>query len=99
VRFPTAVRLPASNLALEPTDGDVLVGGTPLRTIEVKSYRNAVGAVMQDDHLVTGSIADNICFFDPAFDMEWMIKCARRAGFHEEIMAMPMAYNSLVGDM
>jgi ATP-binding cassette subfamily B protein RaxB len=99
VRFPTAVRLPASNLALEPTDGDVLVGGTPLRTIEVKSYRNAVGAVMQDDHLVTGSIADNICFFDPAFDMEWMIECARRAGIHEEIMAMPMAYNSLIGDM
>src|SRR5438105_2213504 len=28
-----------------------------------------------------------------------MIECARRAGIHEEIMAMPMTYNSLIGDM
>ena len=44
-------------------------------------------------------VADNICFFDPAFDMEWLMECARRAGIHEEIMAMPMTYNSLIGDM
>jgi ATP-binding cassette subfamily B protein RaxB len=54
---------------------------------------------MQEDHLLSGSIADNICFFDPAFDHEWMIECAQLAGVHDEIMAMPMAYNSLIGDM
>ena len=42
---------------------------------------------------------DNICFFDSSFDQERMIHCARLAGIHEEIMAMPMTYNSLVGDM
>ena len=35
----------------------------------------------------------------PAFDEERMIRCAQLAGIHEEIMAMPMTYNSLVGDM
>ena len=64
-----------------------------------RAFREQVGAVMQDDQLLSGSIADNICFFDPNFDHEWMIACARAAGVHDEIMAMPMAYNSLIGDM
>ncbi len=84
---------------LEATAGDVEIDTIPLATIGLQSYREHVAAVMQDDHLVSGSIADNICFFDPAFDMEWMIECARRAGIHDEIMAMPMTYNSLIGDM
>ena len=54
---------------------------------------------MQEDQLLSGSIADNICFFDPSFDQERMIRCAQLAGIHEEIMAMPMTYNTLIGDM
>src|SRR6516164_5451431 len=84
---------------LEPTEGEVLIDGTPLSTIGPRAYREYVGAVMQDDQLLSGSIADNICFFDPSFDQERMIQCANLAGIHEEIMAMPMAYNSLIGDM
>jgi ATP-binding cassette, subfamily B, bacterial CvaB/MchF/RaxB len=84
---------------LEPTEGEVLIDGTPLSTIGPRAYREHVGAVMQDDQLLSGSIADNICFFDPSFNQEWMIRCAHLAGIHEEIMAMPMTYNSLIGDM
>lgn len=84
---------------LEPTAGEVVIDGTPLSLFGAQAYREHVAAVMQDDHLISGSIADNICFFDPAFEMEWMIECAQRAGIHEEIMAMPMTYNSLIGDM
>jgi hypothetical protein len=62
-------------------------------------YREQVAAVMQEDQLLSGSIADNICFFDPGFDHERMVLCAQTAGVHDEIMAMPMAYNSLIGDM
>jgi ATP-binding cassette subfamily B protein RaxB len=84
---------------LAPISGEVLVDGTPLSTLGAQAYREHVAAVMQDDHLISGSIADNICFFDPAFDMQWMIECARRAGIHDDIMTMPMTYNSLIGDM
>jgi ATP-binding cassette, subfamily B, bacterial CvaB/MchF/RaxB len=84
---------------LEPTEGEVLIDGTPLSTIGPRAYREYVGAVMQEDQLLSGSIADNICFFDPSFDHERMIQCAHLAGIHEEIMAMPMTYNSLIGDM
>ena len=84
---------------LEPTSGEVLVDGVPLSTIGARSYREQVGAVMQEDQLLSGSIADNICFFDPEFDERRMIRCAGLAGIHDEVMAMPMTYNSLVGDM
>src|SRR5829696_7805362 len=84
---------------LEPTTGEVLIDGAPLPTIGARAYREQVAAVMQEDQLLSGSIADNICFFDPEFDEERMTRCAALAGIHDEIMAMPMTYNSLVGDM
>jgi ATP-binding cassette subfamily B protein RaxB len=84
---------------LEPTSGEILIDGVALSTIGPRAYREQVGAVMQEDQLLSGSIADNICFFDPSFDQERMIACAQLAGIHDEIMAMPMTYNSLIGDM
>jgi ATP-binding cassette subfamily B protein RaxB len=84
---------------LEPTSGEVLVDGVPLATFGARPYREQVAAVMQEDQLLSGSIADNICFFDPDFDEDRMIRSARLAGIHDEIMMMPMTYNSLVGDM
>ena len=54
---------------------------------------------MQDDVLFSGSLAENIHFFDHTPDMEWTEECARRAGIHDEITAMPMGYRSMVGDL
>jgi ATP-binding cassette subfamily B protein RaxB len=84
---------------LEPTHGDVLIDGIPLSSVGARAYREQIGAVMQEDQLLSGSIADNICFFDPSFDQQRMIECAQLARIHDEIMAMPMTYNSLIGDM
>ena len=84
---------------LEPTHGEVLIDGMPLPAMGVRAYREQVAAVMQEDQLLSGSIADNICFFDPSFDEGHMIACARLAEIHDEIMTMPTTYNSLIGDM
>jgi ATP-binding cassette subfamily B protein RaxB len=84
---------------LDPSEGEVLIDGIPLATLGPQAYREQVGAVMQEDQLLSGSIADNISFFDADFDPNWMVECARLAGIHDEIMAMPMTYNSLIGDM
>jgi len=65
---------------LEPTSGEVLIDGAPLPTIGARAYREQVAAVMQEDQLLSGSIADNICFFDPEFDQERMTRCAGLAG-------------------
>jgi ATP-binding cassette subfamily B protein RaxB len=84
---------------IEPTSGEVLIDGIPLSGIGVKAYREQTAAVMQEDELLSGAIADNICFFDSAFDQQRMFQCAQIAGIHDDLMAMPMTYNSLVGDM
>jgi len=84
---------------LQPTSGEVLVDGLPLNTLGVRVYREQIAAVMQEDQLLSGSIAENISFFATPVDEEWMIKCARMACIHNEILKMPMAYNSLIGDM
>jgi ATP-binding cassette, subfamily B, bacterial CvaB/MchF/RaxB len=84
---------------LPPTDGDVLVDGQPLHSFGIQAYRRAATAVMQDDQLMSGSIADNVAFFDPAPDLEWIKECATIAAIHADIMRMPMGYNTLTGDM
>src|SRR5471032_3161233 len=54
---------------------------------------------MQDDQLFAGSIADNVSLFDPAPDQAAIEHFARLAAVHDDIVAMPMAYNTLIGDM
>ena len=84
---------------LEPTSGEVLVDGVPLSGIGIRAYREQIAAVMQEDELLSGTVADNICFFDSGFDQQRMYQCAQLAGIHDDLMAMPMTYTSLVGDM
>jgi ATP-binding cassette subfamily B protein RaxB len=84
---------------LEPTAGEILVGGIKLQQLGLANYRSIVGAVMQDDQLFAGSIADNISFFDPAPDQERIEACARSAAIEPEIVAMTMGYGTLVGDI
>jgi len=84
---------------LEPTEGEILVGGLPLRQLGLSSYRKLIGTVMQDDQLFAGSIADNICFFEAQPDQARIRECARLAAIHDEIMKMPMTYYTLIGDI
>lgn len=84
---------------LEPTEGEVLFGGIDIRKLGLDTYRQWVGTVMQDDQLFAGSIVDNISFFDPEVAMERVVAAAQMAAIHEDIMRMPMGYQSLVGDM
>ncbi|MHB1056828.1 MAG: peptidase domain-containing ABC transporter [Rhodanobacter sp.] len=84
---------------LEPTEGEVRFGGIDIRKIGLSSYRCWIGAVMQDDQLFAGSITDNISFFDADAVPIRVEAAARLAAIHDDIMAMPMGYQSLVGDM
>jgi ATP-binding cassette, subfamily B, bacterial CvaB/MchF/RaxB len=84
---------------LQPTSGEVFIDGIPLKTLGVRPFRDQVAAVMQDDQLLSGTIADNISFFANSRDDEWMRDCAQMAGIHDDVLRMPMAYNSLIGDM
>ncbi|KVP21719.1 peptidase domain-containing ABC transporter [Burkholderia multivorans] len=84
---------------LTPEQGSVCIDGVDIRKFGLQPYRDLIGCVMQDDILFAGSIADNICFFDPQPDQARIEEVARLAQIHEDIVAMPMGYQSLVGDM
>ncbi|HEY0857849.1 MAG TPA: peptidase domain-containing ABC transporter [Albitalea sp.] len=83
----------------EPQVGEVRIGGVPLAHLGLRSWREMIGTVMQDDQLFAGSIIDNICFFDARPDLAWVEECAQVASVHDEIQAMPMGYHTLIGDM
>lgn len=84
---------------IEPESGEFLVDGQPLHLFGHKNYRNQVAAVLQDDSLFAGSIADNIALFEDAPDMQQIVEAARAAAIHDDVAAMPMGYETLVGDM
>ena len=84
---------------LKPEEGEVLVNGIPVSSIGTATYRSLIGTVMQEDHLFSGSIFDNISMFDSAPDDERVALAAKRAMIHDDIVIMPMGYQSLVGGM
>jgi ATP-binding cassette subfamily B protein RaxB len=84
---------------LQPASGNIVVDGVPLAAATMARWRARIGAVMQDDCLLTGTLADNIAFFDASARDEDIAQAARLAEIHDDIMNMPMAYQTLVGDM
>jgi ATP-binding cassette subfamily B protein RaxB len=83
----------------EPTHGRILIGGRPMAAFAKSGLRARIGSVAQDDSLYAGSLAQNIAFFDPEIDMGRVEEVARLAMIHDDIRAMPMAYDTMVGDM
>jgi ATP-binding cassette subfamily B protein RaxB len=83
----------------QPSAGEIRVGGQPLARVGLAAWRSRVGAVMQDEPLFAGAIADNIAGFEPQPDLARVVACARLAAVADEIEAMPMGYHTLVGDL
>lgn len=83
----------------EPSHGQILAGGRPLKSIGLQSWRSQIGSVSQDDLLYAGTLAENIAFFDPEIDMARVMHVAALACIDGEIGAMPLGYETLVGDM
>ncbi|MGZ4871199.1 MAG: peptidase domain-containing ABC transporter [Candidatus Angelobacter sp.] len=83
---------------LKPQSGDVIVNGHSVCESRAAVLGN-VGFVLQDDSLFAGTIADNIAFASDVADMSRVEECARLACLDDEINAMHMGYNTLIGDM
>ena len=84
---------------VEPDGGEMLVDGQPLSRFGHKAYHDQIGAVLQDDSLFAGSLAENIALFDDSPNMARIKASAAAAAIHDDIARMPMAYETLVGDM
>ncbi|MEM6826381.1 MAG: peptidase domain-containing ABC transporter [Pseudomonadota bacterium] len=84
---------------VEPEAGEVLVDQLPLHRFGYKSFHRQIAAVLQEDSLFAGSLADNIALFDDEVDLQKVVQAAAAASIHEDISAMPMQYETLIGDM
>jgi ATP-binding cassette subfamily B protein RaxB len=82
-----------------PTSGTIELDDQSAGPAHWRAWRESVGVVAQDDQLLSGSIADNIAFFDPDLDMARVQAAARAAQVHDDIARMPMQFLTLVGDM
>ena len=83
---------------LQPQSGDVIINGHSVCASRA-AVLGKVGFVLQDDSLFAGSISSNIAFASDVPDPERVQACARLACLDEEIMAMPMGYETLIGEM
>jgi ATP-binding cassette, subfamily B, bacterial CvaB/MchF/RaxB len=84
---------------VEPEGGEVLIDGVPLHRFGYKSFHRQIAAVLQEDSLFAGSIADNIALFDESIDMAQVRAAAVAASIDADILLMPMQYETLIGDM
>jgi ATP-binding cassette subfamily B protein RaxB len=83
---------------LDPGSGELLIDGIPLARYGRRAYRENVAAVLQDDVLFAGTIADNVAGFEP-IDPERLAQAMAAAAIDEDVEAMPMRQLTLVGDM
>ncbi|TPN82758.1 peptidase domain-containing ABC transporter [Aquimarina algicola] len=84
---------------LKPEEGTILIDEIEITKIGLNNYRKSIGTVMQNDELLSGSLAENISFFNQDFDQNLIEESAKMAAIHEDILKMPMGYNTLIGDM
>jgi ATP-binding cassette subfamily B protein RaxB len=85
--------------AIQPTEGEIRYGGIPIHNLGPRQYRNLFAAVMQDDQLLAGSIRENISSFAQNADQNHIKSCAKAAALDNELSAMPMGYDTLVGEL
>lgn len=84
---------------LEPTSGRVLFDGVDIKKIGLVKYRRLIGSVMQNDSLLSGTLAENISFFDEKYEPLKIEESCKLASIHDEIEGLPMTYQTLVGDI
>jgi ATP-binding cassette subfamily B protein RaxB len=84
---------------IEPQEGEVLIDGKGLKQLGLGNYRTSFASVTQNDKLMSGTIEENICFFEDVADKDEIFAAAKMANIHDEIAAMPLGYKSLVGEL
>jgi ABC-type bacteriocin/lantibiotic exporter with double-glycine peptidase domain len=81
-----------------PTHGDIFFDGIPLHKFNYRALRGQMGVVLQEPFLFSGSIIENINLGSSPSALEKLIEAARLAGIHDDILQMPMGYETLLSE-
>ena len=82
----------------DPTDGAILVDGYDIRDLAQSAYRDHIALVMQDAHVFSGTVADNIRYGKPDATREEIESVAREVGIAEVVAGLPDGYESEIGE-
>ncbi|MEU6541019.1 peptidase domain-containing ABC transporter [Streptomyces sp. NPDC047000] len=80
-----------------PNSGSVLIGGIPMAQLDRVLLRRSISYVAQDSRLFAGTVRENITYAQPGTSLEEVQQAARLACVHDDIMALPMRYETLLG--
>lgn len=80
------------------TDGEILIDGTDIKSVSLRSLRENIGMVAQDVYLFSGSIRENIAYGKQDATDEEIVAAAKLAGADTFIQSLPDGYNSYVGE-
>jgi ATP-binding cassette, subfamily B, bacterial len=82
----------------DPVSGTVLIDGTDIRRVTMRSLRDQISFVLQDTLLFRASIWENIAYGRPEANRADIVRAAELANAHEFITEMPEGYDTLVGE-
>lgn len=80
-----------------PNEGKINIGSTAFEEVNLSWWRMTCGAVMQDGYLFSDTIARNIAISDDEIDLEKLRDAARVANIADYIEALPLGYNTKIG--
>lgn len=81
-----------------PTSGTISYDGIPLQRMHYQQVRRQFGVVMQDAVIFSGTILENLKLNNPTMSREQAMYAAQIAAIHDDIMKMPMGYDTFVGE-
>ena len=79
-------------------DGRIFLDDIDLNRIRSHDLRRRIGVVLQDFHIFSGTIHDNIALGDAAIDRERVVAAARTVNAHDFITALPRGYDSRLSE-
>ena len=79
-------------------EGEILIDGVNIKDISQEALRSQIGVVLQETHLFSGTVRENIRYSKPYASDEEVIEAARIANAHDFIVNLPEGYNTLVGE-
>jgi ATP-binding cassette, subfamily B, putative efflux pump len=80
------------------TEGSLKLDGTDIRDLQVRSLRDKIGMVLQDNILFSESVRANILMGNPEASDDAMISAAKAANAHDFIMNLPEGYDTKIGE-
>ena len=81
----------------EVSEGEILMDGTNIQDVTLRSLRRNIGVVQQDVYLFAGTVAENIRYGKPDATLEEIVEAAKKANAHNFIMTLPDGYDTDIG--